>query len=521
MTDNTQGSAASRYAQLISGREHFTRRGDKAASLTLPTLFMKDKNPSDGGDIPDPAQSLGARGVNNLGSKLTLSILPMNTPFYKLNVGSLEMKRKGEGELETEVKESLGAIERGVLETIENTGDVTAVYEILKHLIVVGNCLAFVAEDGTRLFDLNKYVTVRDPQGNPLEVLTCEKMAVTSLDADALSCLTSPEAPAMASNLKTVDVYTHVTFKDGRVKWHQEIEGQVVPNSQSDVPEEGNPWMPLRFIRVDGEAYGRGYVEMYMGDLESLEVLTKAVRDAAVSAAKVIWLVKPHGTTSAKTIATAENNSVKTGDAAEVTALRLDKAADLRIAENMIRQIESRLAFAFMLNSEVLRDAERVTAEEVRFVAQELDDSLGGIYSLLSKEFQLPYVKRRMFLMRKAGDIPKLPDSVKPVIVTGFAALGRGHDREKLMRYIQTIVEAVGKEGLPTYVNIDELITRLAIADGIDVMGLLITPEERDAKQKAAMQQQMAQQATPEILKQAGGMMQQQMAQASPQPPTP
>ena len=35
----------------------------------------------------------------------------------------------------------------------------------------------------------------------------------------------------------------------------------------------------------------------------------------------------------------------------------------------------------------VIRDSERTTAEEVRMTAQELQDSLGGIYGVLSQEF--------------------------------------------------------------------------------------------------------------------------------------
>ena len=520
MTDTKYktGSAASRYAELQPAREHFAYRGDKAAKLTIPTIYMRDKNPTSVNNIKDPAQSLGARCVNNISSKLTLSTLPMNTPFFKLNVDTLKLKAEGEGDQETEIKKGLGVIERAVVRTIENTGDITTVYEAYKHLVVVGNVLMYVSDTGSRLFDLNKYVVARTPQGDIREAVVCESMSPASLTKEARAIYKAALDAASSSPDKTIDVYTHITVADGRVKWRQEIMGQLVPSTRNDVPEDANPWMALRFMRVDGEDYGRGYVEMYQGDFDSLETLTEAVRDAAVSAAKVVWLVKPTGTTNPKVVAKAPNNSVRTGDANDVTALRLDKAGDLRVAENMIRSLESRLAFAFMLNSEVLRDAERVTAEEVRFVAQELDDSLGGIYSLLSKEFQLPYVKRRMHLMRKAGDIPKLPDIVQPVIVTGFAALGRGHDREKLMRYAATMEQLVGKERLGAYLNLDELASRLAVSDGIETEGLLIDPQKRAADEAKAKKEAMAMQLAPQVVDKVGGAMQQSaMPPAQPQ----
>lgn len=507
------GTAQARYSQLTSERQHFVDRGVKCAELTIPTLFRDNNQHTSSSKINDPVQSLGARGVNSLSAKMVLSLLPVNTPFFKLPVDMLTLKQEGQEELKTEIEKGLGTIERGVVKDVEETGDVTAVYEMLKHLAVVGNVLIFVGEDGTRIYDLNKYVVVRDPQGKVLEIVVCESTAPTSLPDDAKAIVNAKDNQKNSSNEKSVDVYTHITFEDGKVNWHQEIMGEKVPNTESSVPEEGNPWLALRFVRIDGENYGRGYVEMYLGDLDSLEVLTKAVRDASISASKVVWLVRPNGTTSAQVVAKAPNNSVRSGDANEVTALRLDKAADLRVAQETIRSIEGRLAYAFMVNADVLRDAERVTAEEVRFVAQELDDSLGGIYSILSRDFQLPYVKRRLHIMRKNKRMPKLPDFIKPVIVTGFAALGRGHDRDKLVRYAKTVAEVVGNEALPQYVNVDELFNRLAVSDGIDTQDLLVTQEERAQQQQQSQMQGMAQKLAPEMLKQAGPAVAEQVTQ--------
>lgn len=512
MDTEEHSSAASRYEQLQSDRQHFIDRADKAAKLTIPTLFIRDTSSTKNMKVKDPAASTGARGVNTLASKMVLSLLPMNTPFFKLNVDLLALKEEGQDEQRVEIEKGLGTIERAVLRDIENSGDVTTAFEMLKHLIVVGNALLFVGAEGSRMFDLNKYVVVRDPQGKVMEIVVCEETAPTAL-SDEQKALSVQDQNSQ-SNDKSVKVYTHIKFADRRVTWHQEVFGKKVLGSEGDVPEEGNPWIALRFMRIDGEDYGRSYVDMYLGDLESLEVLVTAVRDAAVSASKVLWLVRPNGTTNPKVVASAPNNSVRTGSAEDVTVLRMDKGSDLRIAENLIGQIKQQLAYAFMINAEVMRDAERVTAEEVRFVAQELDDSLGGLYSLLSKEFQTPYIHRRLHLMRKANRIPKLPSIVDPVIVTGFAALGRGHDRDKLMRFAKTLVDLYGPQELPKYINVDELNSRLAVADGIETQGLLITAETRAANeaqsQQQAQSQQMIEKLGPEVLRQAGPALAQQ-----------
>ena len=59
-------------------------------------------------------------------------------------------------------------------------------------------------------------------------------------------------------------------------------------------------------IRVDGEDYGRSYVEEYLGDLVSLEGLTKAIVEGASASAKTLFMVSPNGTTRAKALAESE-----------------------------------------------------------------------------------------------------------------------------------------------------------------------------------------------------------------------
>ena len=50
------------------------------------------------------------------------------------------------------------------------------------------------------------------------------------------------------------------------------------------------------------------------------------------------------------------------------------------------------------------------TAEEIRSMVKELEDSLGGVYSVLSQELQLPIANRIMHLLSKRGTLPKLPE---------------------------------------------------------------------------------------------------------------
>ena len=116
------------------------------------------------------------------------------------------------------------------------------------------------------------------------------------------------------------------------------------------------------------------------------------------------------------------------------------------------------------------------------------------------------------------SELPKLPkDMIRPAIVAGVNALGRGQDREALTMFMQTIASTVGPEAMMRYVNPMEAIKRLAAAQGIDVLNLIKTEEQMAQEKEQAMQQQQQQ----VLLEQAGQFANSPMADPSKQPQPP
>ncbi len=88
-------------------------------------------------------------------------------------------------------------------------------------------------------------------------------------------------------------------------------------------------------------------------------------------------------------------------------------------------------------------------------------------------------------------DIPKIPkDLVRPTIVAGINALGRGQDRESLGQFFTIIAQTLGPEAIGSFLNIDEAIKRLAAAQGIDVLNLVKSMQEVKQEQQQNFQQQ-------------------------------
>jgi len=245
----------------------------------------------------------------------------------------------------------------------------------------------------------------------------------------------------------------------------------------------------LRFNTVDGEDYGRGRVEEFIGDLRSLNGLSQALVEGASVASKVIFLVSPSSTTKPQTLSKAGNGAIIQGRPEDVGVVQVGKTADFSTAAQMSQSIEKRILEAFLVMN--VRNAERVTAEEVRLTQLELEQSLGGLFSLLTVEFLVPYLNRTLLILQRSNQIPRLPkDVVRPKIVAGINSLGRGQDNESLTRFMATVAQTLGPEALVKFVNPSEAIQRLAAAQGIDVLNLIRTPEELQAEQQKLMQMQ-------------------------------
>lgn len=503
-TSKAKGRLAAKYANKVTDRQTFLDRARECAKLTIPTLIPPNGH-TKSTKYYTPYQSIGARGVNNLASKLLLAMLPVNSPFFRLIVDDKTVaEMAGDPKARAKVEEALNSIERAVQSEVEGSGIRSPIFEGLKHLIVGGNALMYLPKQGgIRVFRLDQYVVCRDPNGNVIDIIIEEAVNTDTLSSDLLKLLKQDHSPLTKENEKNeaphdeskeeLKLYTCLRRNGEQWHMHQEIDGKEIPGSQGQWPLDKSPMIPLRWTRIDGEDYGRSYVEEYLGDLISLEGLSKAVVEGAAASAKVLFLVNPNGTTKPKVLSEANNCDVVTGNAAEVTVLQVQKHADFSVAQQAAKEIAERLAFAFLMNTAIQRNAERVTAEEVRYVAGELEDALGGVYSILSQEFQLPLTNRLMDRMTKQGKLPKLPKNiVSPAIVTGLSALGRGHDLQKYSMFMNAL-QPLGPQVIAERMNMGDLITRIGTALMIDMKGLVKSEEE--IQQAQAQAQQQAQQA--------------------------
>ena len=510
--------ARDRYTQLSRGRSQFLDTAVECSRLTLPYLIQEDLSSQPTHQkLHTPWQSVGSKCVVNLAAKLMLALLPPQTSFFKLQIRDDKLGEEIPREIRSELDLSFSKMERMVMDYINASSDRVVVHQALKHLIVSGNALIFMGKEGLKNYPLNRYVINRDGNGNVCEIVTKELISRKILAMDLPEPL--PNSPGddgykTGSDDQDVEVYTYVRLDDnGRWVWHQEALDRIIPGSRSTAPKTANPWLTLRFNTVDGEDYGRGRVEEFLGDIRSLEGLSQALVEGSAAASKVVFLVSPSSTTKPKTIADAGNGAIVQGRPEDVGVVQVGKTADFRTAAEQINTLERRISDAFLLLN--VRQSERTTAEEVRLTQMELEQQLGGLFSLLTVEFLVPYLNRTLHILQRNRELPKIPkDLVRPQIVAGVNALGRGQDQQSLIMFIQTLAQTLGPEAMGQFLDSGEFIKRLAAAQGIDVLNLVKTQETME--QERMQQQQMMQQQS--LMEQAGQLANSPLADPSKNP---
>lgn len=522
MSDLPQ-SLKGEYEAQSSDRSPYLDRARECSKYTLPWLIPPSGS-TGGRSTRKRYSDFGARCVNSLGSKLLLTVLPARNPFFRYLIEDEALRRMGGAEdMRSEVEQALSGYEQVIQNDIDTTQTRTPVGVGINHLLVGGNVLLHAKQNGgVKVIPLSNYVCQRDGDGSPMRTVAMESVSPLSLPdsiREKVRDRIKARTQGHGAHIRTVELYTGIFKTDNGWTVWQEVEGIKVPQSHGTYPEDACPWLALRLIPIDGENYGRGMVESFLGYFISLEGLTASLVKGTAAASKLIYLVRPNGNVKAKQLTSSETGDAIPGAEGDVVVLQTDKRADMATGRQMIEDLKSELSYAFALNQSIQRNAERVTAEEIRYMAMDLDATLGGIYSNISMEFQLPWLRVRERQLSKDKRLPSLPKGmVRPSIITGLEALGRGADLENLKALVSDVVDMGGPQALSKYMNFQDLLTRLTTARSVKPKGLIKTAEEVAAAEQQEQMQMMVDKLGPNAVNQIGGMAQKQLeTQGTPQ----
>ncbi|QHJ81056.1 MAG: hypothetical protein [Bacteriophage sp.] len=501
-------SLENQYTNLKGKRETFLTRAQRLTKLTLPYLFNDADCTDDQGEgyTQNGWQSLGAQGHTHLANKLTQTWFPPQRPFFKLTFTDEAKKALySEGIDEKELVQMLASAEqRAQLYDAQIQGYLAWV-NAAEHLIGAGNAMLYMPPDDNNLvtYPMDKYVVVRSKSGRVLKMILEEEKIVGEFEP-AIQAVIKAKKRGI-KNGDTVQVYTCMKWDNADKKyiiWSEVVEVKI--GKEFRVTEQNNPFIILVWKRLYGEAYGRGLLEVIAGDLFVYQFLSKAIAKGCALMSEVKFLVRRGSATTPQQHAKAESGEYIYGEEGDITVVQLDKYADYQTVSSVMEIYARRIGQAFLSNSAIRRDAERVTTVEIRQDALELETTLGGAYSQIAANGQLPYA--RLLLKRISFKVGE--SDVMPVITTGIGALGKAGELDKLVQFSELMsIPNNWSEAAQGRIKWSDYMVMMAANLNMETPWLMT--EDEYAKQQAALQQQQQQQqlaeaagkAAPQLLK--------------------
>lgn len=476
------------WSRLDGRRQPMLLRCTEYAGLTLPRIM----DPLGADEMNSTAnrdyQSLGAQAVNHIVNKIMLTMFAPSRPFIRFGLEADERaKMQAQGLTNEEIEAALYEGEMAAVRELDNRPARPKLHEALLHLVVTGNCLNHLPRDGDpSVYGLRDYVVRRDRQGDWRVIVLMRKHQFQDLEPDIQEFLDKdkqryqPESP--------VSLYTYIRRIKDRV-----VEELYVEDKRIDLPDykgsytiEENPWHPEVWNLRSGANYGTGLVEDFSSDLVALSTLSKSMVDAAILVSEFRWLLRPGATTSPTDLQNSANGAIIPGEEGDLFLAQARTGTEMRMVKDVADEYVRRIGYGFLLNSAVTRDAERVTAEEIRQQALELETALGGVYSRLAGTFQLAVAR----WLIGAVKINLKNTKLKLRIITGLDALSRNGDLAALRAALADIVGLQNLGPAAGELNLGAVIKAIFMGHGVRPGDYLKTAEQKQAEQEQAMQQQ-------------------------------
>lgn len=493
------------YESLDNSRGAMMTRLYDFADLTIPGLLPRTGH-SQTAELPVPYSSMPARGITRLASRMVSALYPLNdVPFFELGLDLPVDPRAGQDP--TRAYEVLGRIERRVMDKLSTTNLRSALYMSLQHIITFGDALIELTPDYSfAVHRIDHYVVRRRPDGEWWDLVVktdvdCAALPQYLIDAG----FTNKERAStdrFDRDLDNLDaVYTHIIARPGGgCEYAREFDGRIFDSGTWDLC----PFVLLGWNRIPGEDYHRGLVEENWGDIRALDGLSESLLDSVAANAEFRFGVNPAGLTEIEDIMHSENGAFVPAAPNDVFPIQLNNQAQVGAAQSAVQAKEQQLGQIFLMNSASQPTGERVTATQVRIIATELEQALGGVFGAVSRDFQRPLIRAVMLqMLRDRSLLPEAgaADEIEKAILSeggvlqisvrsGLAALNREVENDKMMQVMQVAAQLPPQA--TSAINWPGMMDRWLQTFGIETAGIVKSQEEIQQEQMQAQQAQVA-----------------------------
>lgn len=458
----------------------------------------------------------GPRVVNHLAHRVVETMFPNDRPFFTLAMTPEVMKlfkeevpKDQQGDVLAQIRESTQYEESRAMRVLNITEYRPVAINTLQHLIVTGNGVLRRLKDGRRaLYGIRDFTIIRDITGQWRDLILrdCKTFDALPPDLQELYKEHKHSKKEDCNEDAPISLYTRFKQEGKRVRSYQFLDDMFVPKSSVWYTQADCPVMPLTWSLSRGEDYGRGAVEQYAALFHNIDVTAQALLDLYGIVADVKYLVSG-GVDPKEWMETARGGAVA-GTPDAITVVQAKDIQAIQLLQNQLDNWNQLLAQAFLLSSSSVRQAERVTAEEIRQISRELESAYGGLYASLATNWQKREAEWALNEI-KFKPVANGQTTFEVQVTTGTEALSREGQMANLQ---QAVAELALLEGVPEEVratiNPSKFANFVFFNRGIDFQEIGYSAAEMQAQAEQRQQQQqqlMAQEAAMKAASSSGG----------------
>jgi hypothetical protein len=485
---STYKSAATWWEQMNANRSSLMLRCETLSSLTLPHICMPMGMTHENYNLTNDYSSLGAQAAIHLVNKLHLTLFRPGVPFFRM-----KPDKKGQKELqvngmdEKSLAQPLSKVELAAVRELDNSGQRPKLNTCLEHLVVTGNVLLITEEDHFRVMGLRYFCVKRNYKGEWIRLVVREEICADELDESVIPYVRGYQAETKVCLYK---VLVRAGKKITMTQWVDDV--QLPDEFGGSWPIHKCPYNVCTWMLPDESDYGIGLVQQYWGDLEVISNLAQSVAEGAQVGTEMRWAVDPTSTTKASDLNKSKNGDFIPARKDDITPVYGGNPEAINTSDALLQRYERRVAAGFLMQSATTRNAERVTAEEVRMQALELETAYGGTYSAIARDLQGPVA---LWCLARSGN-PIEGTGLEASVITGLDALTRNAELESLRAALSDMgMIAQLPEGLQLRLKWEPLAAFVGAGRGTDLKPFVMTDAEFAKQQRQEQQARVAEQA--------------------------
>lgn len=478
------------FEKLSGQRSNWQHSWEMCAEYTLPYIYQTDEKRKAGLEPEDLllGDSIGATSLSSLVSQVGKVAFPENGAFFRYAV------KKGDNELSalpnTQQQNVLRNLEESAMTGLYKLGLNAAGNLLLKHLLGLGTTVFRVPvsekkSESIEVFDLNNVVIKRRKNGQITDVIIREKEEYRFLDDNAKKALLTSKRDYKDSD--TVDYYTHLKRRsDGKLEIVNAVDDFDIPSSKNFCTDVDCEYKVASLNLTKGSDYGAGVVLMYLPLIHKANVYADTNTDTAVAGSMVNWAVAPTAQITPEEFASREQGQPFGVKPDDIQAIVANVGQQLAITSEQYNMIRAELARTFLLPQAIQRDAERVTAEEIRMIAQRLEEVHSGLYSEIAELLQRPLAELGIQLIDDEELLPYV-DSIEVEVVTALEKKSRNRELDNVMAALgdTTIFNSLNPE-IVSRLKTDTILSTIFNNRNNDANAMVKSEEELQAEQQAA-----------------------------------